>query len=104
MGDVVLAEISKIVRRYCRETDIPVRWGGEEFAVLLPETDLQGAVQLAERMRQGIETHQFEDVPHITASFGVASFKTDEQDLLTRADAALHKAKHSGRNSVRLSE
>lgn len=104
MGDVVLTEISKIVRMHCRETDIPVRWGGEEFAILLPETDLEGGIMLAERIRQAIDSHQFEDVSHITASFGVASFKTDEQNLLMRADVALHKAKHSGKNRVVSSE
>ncbi len=104
IGDVVLAEISKVVRKYCRETDIPVRWGGEECAVLLPETDLEGGVQLAERIREAIDAHQFEDVPHITASFGVADLKTDEQNLLMRTESALHKAKRSGRNNVAFNE
>ncbi len=100
MGDVILSEISKIIRQHCRETDIPVQWGGEEFAILLPETELEGAVYLADRIRQAIDAHPFEDGPHVTASFGVANFQSDEQDLLMRADAALHKAKHQGRNSV----
>ncbi len=104
VGDTVLIEVSKILLLHCRLTDIPVRWGGEKFAILLPETGLEGTSALAERMRQAIETHQFEDVPSMTASFGVASLKNDEQDLLIRADSALHNAKKGGRNRVVSSE
>lgn len=104
VGDSALAQTSRILRMHCRETDIPVRWGGEEFAILLPETDLAGAIVFAERLRQAIEAYQFETAGHITASFGVTGFNTDEQDLLTRADAALYKAKKEGRNRVVSSE
>lgn len=103
IGDKILREIGKIIRRFCRQSDIPVRWGGEEFAILLPETDLAGASALAERIRQTIDTHQFEDVPHITSSFGVAMLTSDAQDMLTRADTALYEAKKHERNQVRVS-
>lgn len=99
-GDAVLVEMGKILRQYCRQSDIPVRWGGEEFAILLPETDLAGGRNLAERIRQAVEAHQFEGVSHITSSFGVASLKTDGQDLVKRADEALYEAKKKGRNTV----
>lgn len=100
VGDVILEEISKIVLIHCRQTDIPVRWGGEEFAILLPETELAGAEALAERIRQAIEAYRFEDFAHITASFGVGSLKTDEQDLLVRVESALYKAQKTGKNRV----
>lgn len=102
-GDKVLRELGKIIRHYCRQSDIPVRWGGEEFAILLPETDLAGGEALAERIHQTIGTYQFEGVPHITASFGVATLTSDAQDLLSRADAALYEAKKQGRNQVHVS-
>lgn len=100
VGDIVLTEFGKILRMHCRQSDIPVRWGGEEFAILLPETGLKGGIVLAERIRQTIETYPFKDVGHITASFGVASLTGNRQELIERADSALYKAKKSGRNKV----
>jgi diguanylate cyclase (GGDEF)-like protein len=85
---------------HCRQSDIPIRWSGEEFAILLPETDLAGGIALAERIRQTVDVHKFENVEHITASFGVASLQTDGQDLITRSDSALYEAKKSGGNKV----
>jgi diguanylate cyclase (GGDEF)-like protein len=99
-GDAVLVEIGKILRRHCRRSDIPVRWGGEEFAILLPETDLMGGMMLAERIRQTIESHQFEGVEHLTISFGAAVLTTNREELIKRANASLSEAKRSGRNKV----
>ena len=104
IGDSVLIEIGLILRMHCRQSDIPVRWGGEEFAILLPETDLTGGITFAERIRQIIEFHQFEGVLQITASFGVADLKVDGQDLMHRADSALYDAKKQGRNRVVFTE
>jgi diguanylate cyclase (GGDEF)-like protein len=107
-GDVVLAEVARIVRESSREIDAPARYGGEELAVVLPGTDLDGAYNLAERMRHGIEELSFPLADgrgelRVTASLGVASMPhsaTDPRELLARADAALYEAKRSGKNKV----
>jgi diguanylate cyclase (GGDEF)-like protein len=107
-GDVVLAEVARIVRESSREIDAPARYGGEELAVVLPGTDIEGAYNLAERMRHGIEDLAFPLADgrgelRVTASLGVASMPrsaTDPRELLARADAALYEAKRSGKNKV----
>lgn len=100
VGDRVLTAVSQILRMHCRQSDIAVRWGGEELAVLLPETGREGAETVAERIRQAVEENQFDDIHRITISLGVAELKTDGRDLLSRADDALYKAKEAGRNRV----
>lgn len=105
-GDGVLREIANLLAETVREIDVAGRWGGEEFAIILPGTDLAGGAQLAERMRVALEESQVtaEDgsVIPVTASFGVASFPENrtEADLVAAADAALYQAKRSGRNRV----
>ena len=86
-----------------RGIDIAGRWGGEEFLILCPETDLQGAWNLAEQLRKLIGQTQFGlDNMNITASFGVTDFRNDEmiEDCIKRADQALYRAKHSGRDQT----
>lgn len=110
MGDVVLKSIATAVKRHIRATDISGRLGGEEFAVLLPGTDLAGAAYLAESLRRIVESLHFPPWPGheglITASFGGATLKTEESasDLLRRADEALYAAKTGGRNRVCVSD
>jgi diguanylate cyclase (GGDEF)-like protein len=107
-GDVVLREIAKLLRQYSREIDAPARYGGEELALVLPQTDLEGAYQLAERLREGIEQHEIPlldggGTMHVTASIGVAAFPdsaTDPKRLLAIADAALYDAKRAGKNKT----
>ncbi|MCC7510862.1 MAG: sensor domain-containing diguanylate cyclase [Planctomycetes bacterium] len=105
-GDHVLRELSRIMERTLRETDIIGRVGGEEFAAILIETPLQGAVETAERIREAIAAEEFtyEGGPiRITASIGVAEFMTGDktvEDTLKRADSYLYHAKQSGRNRV----
>jgi diguanylate cyclase (GGDEF)-like protein len=107
-GDRVLAEVARVVRDSSRDLDSPARYGGEELAVVLPSTDLDGAYQLAERMRRKIEALELhigehEDLIRVTASFGVASLPEsagEARDLLAAADAALYEAKHAGRNKA----
>lgn len=103
-GDVVLAEIARVVRESSRETDTPARYGGEEMAVILPHTDLQGAVTIAERVRSAIASLQ---IPlddgsgwlHVTASVGVAaSIDGNKEALIKAADEALFAAKRQGKN------
>jgi diguanylate cyclase (GGDEF)-like protein len=106
VGDAVLREIASLLAQTVREIDVAGRWGGEEFAVILPGTDLAGGVQLAERMRLALERDPVkadDDTEiQVTASFGVAAFPDNgsEADLVTAADAALYQAKRSGRNRV----
>jgi two-component system cell cycle response regulator len=106
-GDIVLKELAKVFRQSLRKMDFPARYGGEEFAVILPETDLESAVKVANRLRADIENHEFpgQDKPiHITVSIGVAQYNpardADKEALIKRADMALYSAKENGRNRV----
>jgi len=103
VGDTVLEEITKIVSSANRSADIFARYGGEEFIILTPETDLNGALIHAERLRNDIEKFEFQTVGHVTSSFGVTEFKTETdtvESLLDRVDKALYLAKEYGRNRV----
>ena len=107
-GDVVLLEVGRVLRSLSRDIDEPARYGGEEMAVVLPQTDLHGAELLAERMRTAIEALRInrldgEGLLQVTASFGVASLPTcagDKDGLIAEADAALYRAKRAGKNRV----
>jgi diguanylate cyclase (GGDEF)-like protein len=111
-GDRVLVEVARVMRRLSRDVDLPARYGGEEMAVVLPQTDLAGAELGAERMRAAIEGMQIQRLDGggllpITASFGVASFPGkagDKTALIAAADAALYRAKRGGRNRVERAE
>ena len=110
VGDKVLEEVGRIVRETVRNTDLAARYGGEEIAVIAPQTPLSTAVMLAERLRRNIETKAREAVPEvallnrpITVSIGVAKSSTPPESaskLLWRADSALYEAKGGGRNKV----
>ncbi|MBJ7331159.1 MAG: diguanylate cyclase [Solirubrobacteraceae bacterium] len=105
-GDIVLREVARAVRRACRDIDIPARYGGEELAVILPGADIDGAHELAERIRQGVDSLRVprlnaEGTLHVTASLGVAAVPTTAEDgaaLITGADTALYQAKRAGKN------
>ncbi len=106
-GDIVLKEAAGLLKALVRSVDIPARYGGEEFAVILPETEMKDAIAIATRLRKAVENHEFsgqEDPLHVTISLGVAQFDPDidmdKKDLVGRADAALYRAKESGRNRV----
>ncbi len=107
VGDYVLQKVSDISREVTRNTDILGRVGGEEFAILLPETDIAKANQVAERLRQNIENtaliiEEGVQMP-IRVSIGVAEHQPGNEslsELMIRADKALYRAKHSGRNCV----
>lgn len=102
MGDYVLIEISSLIKERLRESDIVGRWGGEEFVMILPNTGLNEAIMLAEKLRVMIDSHRF-DHGKATCSFGVAQMIDDdtEETLIHRADAMLYVAKEHGRNRVR---
>ncbi len=104
IGDEVLKGIALLVKNTVRTTDIFARWGGEEFIILLPETPLDGAVIVAERIRKTIEEYIFPEVGTKTCSFGVTIYHNDSNEtynqFINRADTHLYSAKNSGRNRV----
>lgn len=111
-GDEVLKNFVKLMRTSLRDVDLIYRYGGEEFVILLPETDAPGCVVAAERIRKGVEGHVLRHKTieaitiKITVSLGVTCLAdTDRQyqDLIKRADDALYRAKNSGRNRVEVS-
>jgi diguanylate cyclase (GGDEF)-like protein len=107
-GDEVLAQVAAVVRDQTRELDTAARYGGEELAVILPQTDASGAELVAERMRAAVESRQVPRVGgkgalKVTASFGVAGMPDsalDRDGLIAAADAALYAAKRAGKNRV----
>ncbi|WCE31439.1 GGDEF domain-containing protein [Vibrio sp. SCSIO 43137] len=105
-GDVVLKQIATLLTKELREVDTVARLGGEEFAVLLPETNRKEALLLAERIRSGVDEYRFEDEGnniHCTVSIGVSVCSKGNNcfgDLLKEADRALYLAKDQGRNQV----
>ncbi len=106
VGDLMLQSFSKVLLKTLRSADIVARVGGEEFAVLMPETTLDAAIESATRLKSAIAQNNLyvENAPvlRVTASIGVAAWRTglDLEDLMEMADDALYKAKHSGRNKV----
>ena len=109
-GDVLLRTIGDILRDLLRKGDIAARYGGDEFIVLLPETDKEAGKVVAERIRKAIESHPFygrEVQPggKVTVSVGLASYPDDGTDptaLVQSADKVLYESKESGRNSVKV--
>jgi diguanylate cyclase (GGDEF)-like protein len=108
-GDEVLKAFAKALRKTVRESDVAGRWGGEEFALVLPGTDAAGGARLAERARAMIEANRVK-MPNgeecsVTASFGVASFPESHElgEILAAADSALYAAKGQGKNRVAIS-
>ena len=102
MGDTVLAEIAHIAREQLRASDALIRWGGEEFIVLSPATRIDGAMNLAEKIRKAVADRKFPEAGRITVSIGVAeyAFGEDLNTWIQRADEALYRAKDEGRNQV----
>ncbi len=105
-GDTVLREVSQIIRNNAREVDTVARWGGEEFIILLPQTDLKKGELFAQRLVKVISGHQFTGIPgrHITVSIGIASSPDPSIDtgekLINASDFALYEAKRKGRNRI----
>jgi diguanylate cyclase (GGDEF)-like protein len=104
-GDEVLKCVAGTLNDVARTEDVVCRYGGEEFAVIVPNTNLAGAAELAERLRSAVATADIgtrADAPNVTASFGVAEIDADStiKSLVDAADAALYRAKQGGRNRV----
>lgn len=102
VGDVVLKSLAQILQNTIRKSDYACRWGGEEFVLLMPETDLDAAVEKAEAVRKAVEVFSFPEVGQLTVSFGVSYPEKNEAAsvLFERVDRALYKAKDEGRNRV----
>jgi len=97
-GDSALVEIAKVIRRNIRASDVAARYGGDEFCIIMPETDKEAALKKADKIRREVAEQQ-----RLTVSIGVASFPDDagkSQDLLKKADEALYRSKNRGRNLV----
>jgi diguanylate cyclase (GGDEF)-like protein len=106
-GDAVLLKFAELLRKYTRGGDIPCRYGGEEFTVLLPGASLEQSLQRAQQLREAVSAELFShgggDVGRISVSVGVAEFPMsggDATEVLQAADRALYQAKHEGRNRV----
>ncbi|HEY5549414.1 MAG TPA: GGDEF domain-containing protein [Coriobacteriia bacterium] len=107
-GDDALADLASVMRTAVRDIDVVCRYGGEEFAILLPETDAEGAFVVAEKVREAVAAHAFKNADgkrteRITVSIGLSTYPataTDRESLLRRADDALYVVKRSGRNRV----
>jgi len=112
-GDAVLTEVARRIEAHCRTEDVLIRYGGEEFLALLPDTDAEGAASVAEKLRQALEADPVMFAPDgadeveipVQASIGVAWWESDMIDgalLVSAADGALYRAKELGRNRVEL--
>jgi diguanylate cyclase (GGDEF)-like protein len=104
LGDEVLRQVSSLFHQQLRKIDVVCRYGGEEFAILLTQTNAEQALAIAEKLRRLVESWQFPGVPRtITISAGVAAFPTDgrlRDDIIRAADNGLYAAKQEGRNKV----
>ena len=103
IGDSVLIEITKLLTNNVRSTDTVGRWGGEEFMIICPKTELKHAYSVAQNIRKSIEAYNFARVGKLTISAGVSDIISNGNidDLISRTDALLYNAKHSGRNLVK---
>ena len=102
VGDDVLRAVTEVAKANIRTSDVAARWGGEEFLVLMPQSNLAAARSAAEKLRQAIGQCRFDKVNTITVSFGVTEWtpQDDSNALLKRVDDALYQAKENGRNRV----
>jgi diguanylate cyclase (GGDEF)-like protein len=106
-GDLVLARVGRLLEQKCRQSNVVARYGGDEFVILMPETGIEQAQVLAERLRLWLATDPTLEEHHITGSFGVASFPVhgfSMEDLIRVADAGMYVAKHAGGNQVSTSD
>jgi diguanylate cyclase (GGDEF)-like protein len=106
-GDLVLARVGRLLEQRCRQSNVVARYGGDEFVILMPETSIDQAHSLAERLRLWLSQDAMLAEHHITGSFGVASFPAhgfSAEDIIRVADAGMYAAKHTGGNRVSMVE
>ena len=103
IGDIVLKELTDMIKKHIRDYDYLGRWGGEEFLIILPNTNLSNAVSVAEKLRKIIQEHNFKHIGHLTCSFGVTELKESDtlESLIIRVDDLMYKAKKEGKNRVK---
>jgi diguanylate cyclase (GGDEF)-like protein/PAS domain S-box-containing protein len=103
-GDSVLKEIALVLNGACRKSDSVGRWGGEEFLIVLPKTDIKRAKEVAIKLQKEIEAFEFSHVVSKTCSFGVSTFEKSDNEakLVEKADEALYEAKREGKNRVKI--
>ncbi|MBE0493180.1 MAG: GGDEF domain-containing protein [Thiomicrospira sp.] len=105
VGDAVLQELAKLIQSGLRSSDLLCRYGGEEFVIMLLETDMDIAKDITERLHVMVASHEFQAIPglSLTCSFGLTCFQLNdtENSVLKRADQALYEAKNAGRNQVK---
>jgi diguanylate cyclase (GGDEF)-like protein len=110
MGDIALAAFGQLLQSMCRAEDIACRYGGEEFTLILPETDLATALERADNIRASVATLRIgerDTLPRITVSIGVALMPEHGDvgmELMRAGDKALYRAKHEGRDRVAVAE
>src|SRR6202040_2964249 len=102
-GDLVLTRVGRLLEQKCRQSNVVARYGGDEFIILMPETGVEQAQTLAERLRVWISQDPMLAEHHITGSFGVGSFPVHGfamEDIIRVADAGMYVSKHAGGNQV----
>ncbi|WP_428739573.1 GGDEF domain-containing protein [Sulfurimonas sp.] len=102
-GDNVLVQLSEILKENTRKTDTVGRWGGEEFIVIMPHTDINNAFEHIKQIKQKINSFQFEEIGHLTCSFGMSEAEHREENveqLFLKADKKLYEAKNSGKDKI----
>jgi polar amino acid transport system substrate-binding protein len=102
IGDVVLKEFSYILKSNSRETDIIGRWGGEEFLIIVPQSNKSSLLEYAKNLKDKVDSTQFNTIGHLTVSIGITLYKVKEstENVVERADNALYSAKKNGRNMI----
>lgn len=102
VGDRAIIDMTQVAKSCLRGNDIFGRVGGEEFMILLPYTSIEAAADIAQRIREAIDKHNFEFIPHMSVSLGVVEYRNNESgtQTLKRVDTALYEAKAQGRNRV----
>ncbi len=107
-GDRILFRVGRLIKENCRNVDYPCRYGGEEFAIIFPQTTAAGALKVGQRIRTALSTIRFRTAPSVdpislTLSGGVAAFENDKttvEDLVNKADTALYRAKNEGKDRI----
>ncbi|MDT8066759.1 MAG: diguanylate cyclase [Terriglobia bacterium] len=106
-GDLVLARVGRLLEQKCRQSNVVARYGGDEFVILMPETGVEQAMTLSERLRLWMATDPMLSERHVTGSFGIASFPlhgSSTEDIVRVADAGMYVSKHAGGNRVSTAE
>jgi len=104
IGDYVLQEFASVISKHIRESDRFGRWGGEEFIIILPDSDRDSIIKFAKKLNREVESHKFKDIEKMTISLGCTIYKKEQtkEELLKNVDKALYKAKKDGRNTVKI--